>query len=318
MSFRVTGALLTTALLAASALEAGAAPVAVPAPTPAPTTLTVGAGTTAAAATTRHARRRAYRHRVPPEGGVYARNAILLDPLTGEVLFEKNASRSVPIASLSKLMTALVFLEQKPDLDKEVTVRAEEIAGAGHTQLRRGEVVPLGELLHMSLMCSDNCATRVIALESGLSPDDFIARMNTKSIELGLTGTRFVEFTGLNEHNVSTAADVARLLHAAANEPLIAEITTTRSYEFHTARRWHTVGNTNRLLYGRYEILGGKTGFIREAGYCFATWVRAQGRDLIAVVLGAPTNATRFADAVRLIQKVPAATTTTATTTSAQ
>jgi len=314
MSFRVTGALLTTALLAASALEAGAAPATVPAPTP--TVLTVRSGATAPAAT-RRTRRRAYRHRVPPEGGVYARNAILLDPLTGEVLFEKNASRSVPIASLSKLMTAIVFLEQNPDLDKEVTVRADEIAGAGHTQLRRGEVVPLGELLRMSLMCSDNCATRVIALESGLAPDEFIARMNRKSIELGLTGTRFVEFTGLNEHNVSTAADVARLLHAAANEPLIAEITTTRSYEFHTTRRWHTIGNTNRLLYGRYEVLGGKTGFIREAGYCFATWVRAQGRDLIAVVLGAPTNATRFADAVRLIQKVPPAPTTSATTTSA-
>ena len=315
MSFRVTGALLTTALLAASALEAVAAPAAVPAPTPAPTVSTVhrSSGTT-----THRAHRRVYRHRVPPEGGVYARNAILLDPLTGEVLFEKNASRSVPIASLSKLMTALVFLEQKPNLDKEVTVRADELAGAGHTQLRRGEVVPLGELLHMSLMCSDNCATRVIALESGLAPDEFIARMNTKSIELGLTGTRFVEFTGLNEHNVSTAADIARLLHAAANEPLIAEITTTRSYDFHTARRWHTIGNTNRLLYGRYEVLGGKTGFIREAGYCFATWVRAQGRDLIAVVLGAPTNATRFADAVRLIQKVPPTPVTSATTTSAQ
>jgi serine-type D-Ala-D-Ala endopeptidase (penicillin-binding protein 7) len=315
MSFRVTGALLTTALLAASALTAEASPLATPAPTPAPTALTVHSGTSAPSATHR-SHRRTYHHHVAPEGGVYARNAILLDPLTGEVLFEKNASRSVPIASLSKLMTALVFLEQKPDLDKQVTVRADEIAGAGHTQLRRGEVVPLGELLHMSLMCSDNCATRVIALESGLAPDDFIARMNTKSIELGLTGTRFVEFTGLNEHNVSTAADVARLLHAAANEPLIAEITTTRSYEFHTARRWHTVGNTNRLLYGRYEILGGKTGFIRPAGYCFATWVRAQGRDLIAVVLGAPTNATRFADAVRLIQKVPATPTTSATTTS--
>jgi len=315
MSFRVTGALLTGALLAVSAFPVGAAPAISAPSSPATTTLATHAGSTAPAAT-RRSRRRAYRHRVPPEGGVYARNAILLDPSTGEVLFEKNASRSVPIASLSKLMTALVFLEQNPDLDKQVTVNTEEISGAGHTQLRRGEVVPLGELLHMSLMCSDNCATRVIALESGLAPDDFIARMNSKSIELGLTGTRFVEFTGLNEHNVSTAADVARLLHAAANEPLIAEITTTRSYEFHTARRWHTVGNTNRLLYGRYEILGGKTGFIREAGYCFATWVRAQGRDLIAVVLGAPTNATRFADAVRLIQKVPATPTTTATTTS--
>jgi D-alanyl-D-alanine endopeptidase (penicillin-binding protein 7) len=313
MSFRVTGALLTTALLAATAIEAGAMPAASPASPPAPTVTTVHSGTS-----TTHHHRRSARHHAPPEGGVYARNAILLDPLTGEVLFEKNASRSVPIASLSKLMTALVFLEQKPDLDKQVTVNTQELSGAGHTQLRRGEVVPLGELLHMSLMCSDNCATRVIALESGLTPDDFIARMNTKSIELGLTGTRFVEFTGLNEHNVSTAADIARLLHAAANEPLLAEITTTRSYDFHTARRWHTIGNTNRLLYGRYEVLGGKTGFTRPAGYCFATWVRAQGRDLIAVVLGAPTNATRFADAVRLIQKVPAATTTTATTTSAQ
>jgi len=313
MSFRVTGALLTTALLAATAIEAGAMPAASPASPPAPTVTTVHSGTS-----TTHHHRRSARHHAPPEGGVYARNAILLDPLTGEVLFEKNASRSVPIASLSKLMTALVFLEQKPDLDKQVTVNTQELSGAGHTQLRRGEVVPLGELLHMSLMCSDNCATRVIALESGLTPDDFIARMNTKSIELGLTGTRFVEFTGLNEHNVSTAADIARLLHAAANEPLLAEITTTRSYDFHTARRWHTIGNTNRLLYGRYEVLGGKTGFTRPAGYCFATWVRAQGRDLIAVVLGAPTNATRFADAVRLIQKVPPATTTTATTTSAQ
>jgi D-alanyl-D-alanine endopeptidase (penicillin-binding protein 7) len=315
MSFRATRALLTTALLAATALDAGAAPGPAAPPAPAPTVLTVRSGATAPA-TTRRYRRRARRHRVPPEGGVYARNAILLDPLTGEVLFEKNASRSVPIASLSKLMTALVFLEQNPDLEKPATVNTVEIAGAGHTQLRRGEVVPLGELLRMSLMCSDNCATRVVARESGLSADEFIARMNRKSIELGLTGTRFVETTGLNEHNVSTAADVARLLHAAANEPLIAEITTTRSHEFHTTRRWHTIGNTNRLLYGRYEVLGGKTGFIREAGYCFATWVRAQGRDLIAVVLGAPTNATRFADAVRLIQKVPATPTTSATTTS--
>jgi D-alanyl-D-alanine endopeptidase (penicillin-binding protein 7) len=254
-----------------------------------------------------------HHHRLPPPpGGVYARNAILLDPATGEVLYEKNSSRSVPIASLTKLMTAMVFLEQKPDLSREVEVTQAELAGAGHTQLRRGEHVPLGELLHMSLMSSDNCATRVIAIESGLSPADFVARMNSKAVELGLTGTRFVEFTGLDEHNVATASDVARMLHAAANEPLIAEITTTRSYQFRTERRRHAINNTDRLLYGRYEILGGKTGFIIEAGYCFATWVRTEGRELIAVVLGAPTNATRFADAVRLIQKVsqPTATAT--------
>jgi D-alanyl-D-alanine endopeptidase (penicillin-binding protein 7) len=290
------------------AMAAPTAPTAPGAPT-----LATRAGGAASPATTHRYHHRAHHHRLPPPpGGVYARNAILLDPATGEVLYEKNSSRSVPIASLTKLMTAMVFLEQKPDLSREVEVTQAELAGAGHTQLRRGEHVPLGELLHMSLMSSDNCATRVIAIESGLSPADFVARMNSKAVELGLTGTRFVEFTGLDEHNVATASDVARMLHAAANEPLIAEITTTRSYQFRTERRRHAINNTDRLLYGRYEILGGKTGFIIEAGYCFATWVRTEGRELIAVVLGAPTNATRFADAVRLIQKVsqPTATAT--------
>ena len=310
MRFRAPGVLLLSALLATLGTMAMAAPIAPAAP--AAPTLAASSGAAARPATTRH-HHRVHRHRPPPPGGVYARNAIVLDPATGEVLYEKNSSRSVPIASLTKLMTAMVFLEQKPDLTREVEVTPAELAGAGHTQLRRGEHVPLGELLHMSLMSSDNCATRVIALESGLPAADFVARMNSKAVELGLTGTRFVEFTGLDEHNVATASDVARMLHAAANEPLIAEITTTRSYQFRTERRRHAINNTDRLLYGRYEILGGKTGFILEAGYCFATWVRTEGRDLIAVVLGAPTNATRFADAVRLIQKVsqPTATSTT-------
>ena len=289
---------LVALLVFATMAEASDAPAA-PAPVPGgPVTLTV----TTKTGTTTPRRRRARRRRLPPDG-VFSRNAILLDPSTGEVLFEKNSSRSVPIASLTKLMTSLVFLEQEPDLSREVEVTLTEIRGAGQTQLRRNERVPLGELLHMSLMSSDNCATRVLMRESGLPREEFIARMNRKAVELGLTGTRFVECTGLDERNVSTASDVARLLHAAAHEPLIAEITTTRSHHFKTTRRYHSIGNTNRLLYGRYEVRSGKTGFIREAGYCFATWVRAQGRDLIAVVLGAPTNATRFADTVRLLQK---------------
>lgn len=242
-------------------------------------------------------------HRRPPPGGVYARSAILVDPASGEVLFQKNSANQVPIASLSKLMTALVFLEQKPDLGREAEVTPAEIEGGGHTQLRHGEHVALGDLLHMSLMCSDNVATRVLARESGLGPDEFVARMNAKALELGLTDTRFVEYTGLDERNVSTAADVARLLNAAAHDPLIQEITTTREYAFQSDRRSHAIRNTDRLLYGGWDVLGGKTGFILEAGYCFATWVHTQGRDLIAVVLGAPTSATRFADAVRLIQK---------------
>ena len=158
----------------------------------------------------------------------------------------------------------------------------------------------------MSLMCSDNVATRVLVRESGLPPEDFLARMNRKAVELGLAHTRFVEFTGLDERNVSTAADVRQA--AAGGRRATRRIQRDQHARAPTSsaaptRARTTIANTNRLLYGRYEILGGKTGFISEAGYCFATWVRTQGRDLIAVVLGAPTNATRFADVVRLVQR---------------
>jgi len=156
-------------------------------------------------------------------------------------------------------------------------------------------------------MCSDNVATRVLVRESGMPLEDFFARMNRKAVELGLARTRFVESTGLDERNVSTAADIARLLRAATENETIHGITTQRGYDFlsYSASnrvRTHHISTTNRLLYGRYEIRGGKTGHISEAGYCLATWIRTDQRDMIAVVLGAPTNATRFADVVRLVQ----------------
>jgi serine-type D-Ala-D-Ala endopeptidase (penicillin-binding protein 7) len=263
----------------------------------------------------RHVHRGHVAHRLRgrrgPIGVVYARNAIVIDPTTDEVLYEKDSSASVPIASLTKLMSALVFLEQKPDFDREVEVTRAELAGAGHTRLRNGERVSIGNLMHMSLMCSDNAATRVLARESGLPPDTFVARMNAKARELGMRSTHYVEPTGLDERNLSTAADIARVLHAAGEQPTIRRITTTPTYVFTSELRrrsvLHEVHNTNRLLASsRYEIACGKTGFINEAGYCFATWLRDRGRDLIAVVLGAPTGATRFADVVRLVQHAEA------------
>jgi D-alanyl-D-alanine endopeptidase (penicillin-binding protein 7) len=258
-----------------------------------------------AAATKKRRRRRP----ALPKDGVYSRHAYLYDPSNGEVIFEKNADRSVPIASITKLMTAMVFLEQDPDLDREVVVAPEDLLGGGKTQLLRRERVKLVDLLHMALMCSDNVAARILAREGGLSHEDFLARMNTKAIEIGLTHSRFTEVTGLDVRNVSTAADVARLVQAACNQPRIRHICQTRSYDFRTQRRAHYIPNTNRMLYSQYEVRGGKTGYISAAGYCFATWVRKDNRDLIAVVLNAPTAATRFADVHRMLLK-PAATTT--------
>ena len=263
-------------------------------------------------AATRRSKSRRHRALAPPRGGVYARNAVVIDPTTDKVLFEKQSLQTVPIASLTKLMSAMVFLEQKPDLRRMAEVTREEMRGGGHTRLWNKERVALYDLLHMSLMSSDNVATRVLARESGLPPERFVARMNEKAGEMGLTNTRFAEPTGLDQRNVSTAVDVARLLRAAADHYLIREITTTPEYVFvgeypgrsHTITRTHEIVNTNRLLRSnRYEFSCSKTGFISESGYCVATWVRDRGRDLITVVLGAPTNATRFADIVRLVQR---------------
>jgi serine-type D-Ala-D-Ala endopeptidase (penicillin-binding protein 7) len=263
-------------------------------------------------AVSRRARSRRHRAMAPPRGGVYARNAVVIDPATNEVLFEKQSLQTVPIASLTKLMSAMVFLEQKPDLRRMAEVTREEIRGGGHTRLWNKERVALYDLLHMSLMNSDNVATRVLARESGLSSGAFVERMNSKAREMGLADTRFAEPTGLDQRNVSTAVDVARLLRSAADHYLIREVTTTPTYVFvgeypgrtRTIARTHQIVNTNRLLRSnRYEFSCSKTGFISQSGYCVATWVRDRGRDLITVVLGAPTNATRFADVVRLVQR---------------
>jgi D-alanyl-D-alanine endopeptidase (penicillin-binding protein 7) len=296
-ALRLWGALTLAALVGQPATMAGAA-------TPTKhSTPRLHASSTAASkgtgTTLRHTRRR--RH--APPGGVYARNAVVLDPSTDEVLFAKNADSVVPIASLSKLMTVMVFLEGRPDLDRWVAINRDDWYGAGRTHLRPGELVSLRDLLHMTLMCSDNCATRVLARQADVNPEAFVTRMNQKCAELDLEHTRFVEVTGLDERNVSTAGDCAHMLLAAARQPQIQEIMQTREYSFSTSRRSLTIPNTDRLLYGRYVVLGGKTGFISEAGYCFATWLHTDTRDLVAVVLGAPTAATRFADVTRMVDR---------------
>lgn len=301
-ALRRAGIMLSIALLPT---VAWAGPETVPAARAGTPTLQAGSEPLLAAATKR---RRRSRSRLPADG-VYSRHAFLYDPVRGEVLFEKGADRSVPIASITKLMTAMVFLEQSPDLEREVEVTREDLYGGGKTQLLRREKVKLGDILHMALMCSDNVAARILARETSLSHEDFLARMNTKAIEVGLTHSRFVEVTGLDARNVSTAADVARLVQASCTVPTIRRICQTRTYDFATRRRAHYIPNTNRMLYGQYEVKGGKTGYISAAGYCFATWVRKDDRDLIAVVLNAPTAATRFADVNRMLKRSSATTT---------
>lgn len=243
--------------------------------------------------------------RARPSKGVNARAALLIDAQTGEVLFDKNGGMPMPIASLTKLMTAIVFLETDPDLSKRVMVTREDLAGAGKTQLRSGEVVTVRDLLHSSLLSSDNAATRSLVRNSGIAPDEFLGRMNRHAQVMGLPNTRFVEFTGLSDQNVSSAQEYAQILKIASQQPLIAHITTLPDYNFRSSRRDHHLVNTNRLCrYGVFDVKSGKTGFIRRSGYCLATWVSTESRDVIAVVFGAPSNRARFAEARKLIDRM--------------
>jgi D-alanyl-D-alanine endopeptidase (penicillin-binding protein 7) len=253
------------------------------------------------------------KHYVRTGNGVNARAALLIDAQTGEVLYDKNSGTPMPIASLTKMMTAMVYLESKPDLGKRVMVSREDLAGSGKTQLRSGEVLTMRDLLHASLLSSDNAATKSIVRNSGIPPEEYLARMNRKATVLGLPNTHFVEFTGLSEQNVSSAAEYAQILKTAAMHPLIAHITTLPDYTFRTSVRDHHLVNTNRLCrYGVFDVKGGKTGFINEAGYCVATWVSTSSRDVIAVILGARSNAARFAEARRMIDRMAVAPTTAA------
>jgi serine-type D-Ala-D-Ala endopeptidase (penicillin-binding protein 7) len=248
---------------------------------------------------TASARRLRRGRRVPMTG---SRAAVIMDASTGEILFEKNAGSPRPIASLTKLMTGIVFLETDPDLDRQVMITPQDIMGSGHTQLRSGEIVTIRQLMYHSLMSSDNAATKALVHNSGIPPDEFLDRMNRKADVLGLHNTRFVEFTGLDPNNQASAEDIAQLLKNAAKRPIIAEITSTPEYEYRSNRRVHHLVNSNRLTrYGQLDVMCGKTGFISSAGYCVATWVRQGSRDLITVVLGAPSNPARFNETKRVL-----------------
>jgi D-alanyl-D-alanine endopeptidase (penicillin-binding protein 7) len=233
---------------------------------------------------------------------VLAQAAIIFDPLTGETLWERNSRDLRPIASITKVMTVMLFLEQQPDLSREVVISRGDVRRASTTYLRRGERVSLRDLVHLSLVASDNAAARALARVSPWGTKRFITRMNAKASELGLRQTRFTGPSGLDEGNVSSAYDVSRLIAEASRRPQVSEIMRKRSYRIRTSRRARTVRSTNRLLGTKVNVMAGKTGYIDEAGYCLATLVQLDDRRTVSVVvLGARSNSGRFTEARRLV-----------------
>src|SRR5690606_18308153 len=227
---------------------------------------------------------------------VRAGAAIIYNPVTHEVLYESNAQTPRSIASITKVMTAVVFLEEAIDLDREVTVHRDDMVGVSVTYLRAGDRVTIRQLLHLLLIGSDNGAARTLARASAYGRIGFSERMNQKAAELGLTATHYTDTSGLDAGNVSSAYDMARLISFASNDHRIAPIMRMKDYTFAPAkRRAATLHNTNKLVGSDVDVMGGKTGFIRKAGYCLATLVRLpRGEQVAVVVLGANSNPARF------------------------
>ncbi len=233
---------------------------------------------------------------------VRAEAAIVYDPVTHEVLFSENAQDERSIASITKVMTAVVYLEQAADVDEVVEIQPADLRAASTTYLRSRERVTGQNLLHLLLMGSDNAAARALARSSALGAEGFIERMNTKALELGLQHTHYADPSGLLDTNVSSAFDMARLISFASGDERIASIMRKGEETVATSRRTFRIKNTNKLVGGDVLVRGGKTGFIRKAGYCLATLLQLpQGGQVAVVVLGARSNAGRFMETRHLV-----------------
>ena len=228
---------------------------------------------------------------------VRAAAAIIYDPDTNQVLWEENSQSQRSIASITKMMTAVVFMENDPDLSQPVVIARSDVFQASTTHLHTNDHVTTGDLLHLLLIASDNAAARALARVSMYGTEGFVGRMNEKAAEFGLETTQYADPSGLLSENVSSAYDMARLITHVSADDRITSIMRTPEYTVHTGRRSITFHSTNHLL-GRsdVDVRAGKTGFISKSGYCLATLLRLPQSDqqVAVVVLGARSNAGRF------------------------
>jgi len=236
-----------------------------------------------------------------------APSAALIDTRSGEVLFSQGDDRIVPIASITKLMTAMVLLDMEPDWDRMISVESGDNALSGIQYLRVGDRLPADELFDVMLVGSANNAAMALSRSLGAGREAFVARMNSKARELGLFHTSFVDPTGYGPENVSTSLDVARLAYAALERPRIREALTRTELVVRTeAGAERRVPATNELLTsflneGEFTIVGGKTGYTEEAGYTLVLRAKKGAADVIAVTLGSATSEDRFQDAKSLL-----------------
>ncbi|MBR8254028.1 D-alanyl-D-alanine endopeptidase [Burkholderia ambifaria] len=243
-------------------------------------------------------------HDTPDALALRSSVAYVVDQNTGEPLFDKNSHAVVPIASISKLMTAMVVLDAKSPMTDQLEVTDEDRdyeKGTG-SRLSVGSVLSREDMLHIALMASENRAAAALSRYYPGGRPAFIAAMNAKAKSLGMNDTHFENSTGLSSSNVSSARDLVKMVNAAYQYPMIRQFSTDRTYDVYTGKRNLVYNSTNALIRGNgsWDIGLQKTGFINEAGECLVMQATIHGRPMVMVLLDSFGKYSRFADASRL------------------
>jgi D-alanyl-D-alanine endopeptidase (penicillin-binding protein 7) len=261
------------------------------------------AGTTHATRTSSHAAVAELTKEGDPN--VRSTGVFVFDPTTGQTLFSKNADQQAPIASITKLMTAMVVLDANLPLEEAIEISAEDIDHVKNTTSR----LPIGshfrrdDLMRLALMASDNRAAAALGRTYPGGVEAAVAAMNAKAQTLGLVQTRYVDSSGLSPHNVSSPADLGKLVAAASSYELIREYTTTQavSVQLPDSKRKMNFVNTNALVRSSDWKIGlSKTGYINEAGKCLVMQAMIANQPIVIVLLDSWGRLTRVADANRI------------------
>ncbi|GAB7523668.1 D-alanyl-D-alanine endopeptidase [Paraburkholderia sp. 2C] len=239
-----------------------------------------------------------------PEGvALRSTVAYVVDQNTSDPVFDKNSRAVVPIASITKLMTAMVVLDSKEPMTEQIEVTDEDRDYEKNTgsRLSVGSVLSREDMLHIALMASENRAAAALSRYYPGGRPAFMAAMNAKAKQLGMADTHFENPTGLTSQNVSTARDLVKMVNAAYQYPMIRRFSTDRSYEVYTGKRTLAYNSTNALVRNpSWDIGLQKTGFINEAGECLVMQATIDNRPMIMVLLDSAGKYSRFADATRL------------------
>ena len=228
---------------------------------------------------------------------ISADSALVVDLSSGKILYQKNQNKQRPIASITKLMTMLVFLDTEPDFEKTIRYAWLDSTGGEKVEFKTNEEVKIKDLFYSSLIGSTNNTVKTLVRSTGMGEQEFVKRMNNKAKELGMLDTQFTGTTGLSKFNISTTRDIVTLLKSVMKREEITKVLSQKEYVFTTNLSQHKVDSTNLLLNNEYfNIEFGKTGYIQEAGWCFASFGKVKDNNIITVVLGSKSQYTRFQD----------------------